>query len=55
MSNEKKEKNNQHKIAVSYYGKKLYVLNPVIARKEPTKENVPDYGDEIRVVVHNTY
>jgi hypothetical protein len=31
---------------VSYYGKKLYYLNPKIARRKPAQEVMPDYSEE---------
>ena len=31
---------------VSYYGKKLYYLNPKIARRKPAQEVIPDYSEE---------
>lgn len=31
---------------VTYYGKKLYYLNPKIARRKPVQEVIPDYTEE---------
>ena len=37
--------NDDKKKATNYYGKKTYVLNPLIARKKPPTGKVPDYRD----------
>jgi len=31
---------------INYYGKKLYSLNPLLARRKPMKEGNPDYSKE---------
>lgn len=31
---------------VSYYGKKTYVINPMLVRRKPEKEKVPDYTND---------
>jgi hypothetical protein len=35
----------EQETTVSFYGKKTYYLNRLIARKVPLKETVPDYRD----------
>ncbi len=42
MTKEKDNKTNQ----LSYYGKKIYCLNPVIARKKLPETKKPNYLDE---------
>lgn len=40
------EENDNETKTVTYYGKKLYYLNPKIARLKPVPEATPDYSNE---------
>lgn len=40
------EENDNQAETVTYYGKKLYYLNPKIARRKPAQEVIPDYSEE---------
>ena len=38
--------NDSHKQPVSYYGKKIYYINPLIAKKADKAKKEPDYSTE---------
>ena len=52
-----KEKNEKLKTTTTYYGKKMYCINPLIARKKPMQQTrtaclYEDVEDEILAVIN---
>lgn len=51
---EKDKEKDKPKTTITYYGKKVYYISPLIARKTTAKEKVPVYrDDEANAMVQN--